>query len=668
MRLLRDIFIAAALLMTWSGASAQLNTDRVLSVGQTALYYEDYMVAIQYFNRVIESKPYLARPYFLRAIAKLNLEDYRGAEADATLAIERNPFIADAYEVRGVARQNMGDMAGAIADYDSELAMLPENRSILFNKALAQEELKDYDGAAASYDRLLAAHPGFENGYVGRAKLFLATGDTVAAVTDLDKAISINPNVANAYTLRAGIAIDRDRDYARALDDLNEAIRLQPKYAGLYINRAFLRYKTDDYFGAMADYDYAISLDPLNPVAYYNRGQLLSEVADNDRAIADFTRVLDFDPGDYRALYNRAMSYAETSRYDEALADIDKVIGLTPDVAPLYFFRSSLYERKGDNRHAAADYDHGLALARKDIARQASGGSVEPSATESADDPLQSRTTPQEMVANLYNTLLTVRNDTEIDRDYNNKNIRGKVQDHNVDIVMEPLYALTYTAPAGQLSQASRYIDEVDRLNALHILPGVLYVSNKDLTLGNDDEIKRHFDLVEQYTRQMAATEPQAITYFGRAMSLIALRDYHRAIGDLTAAVELSPDFTMAYLMRAVARHRASSEPGRRQGTDARAESAAVLADVDRVIGLSPRMAIAYYDKGNLMAEGQDLTSALSCYNKAIELDPDLGEAYYNRANVHFRLGNKEAGLSDLSRAGQLGVVPSYNLLKRISR
>ena len=98
-------------------------------VGRNALYFEDYMLSIQYFNRVIDSKPYLAEPYFLRAIAKYNLEDYAGAEADASQAIEINPFITDAWEVRGVSRQNMGRDADAIGDYEHALQLLPRNRN-----------------------------------------------------------------------------------------------------------------------------------------------------------------------------------------------------------------------------------------------------------------------------------------------------------------------------------------------------------------------------------------------------------------------------------------------------------------------------------------------------------------------------------------------------------
>ena len=97
--------------LTYGTAIGQINTDQVLRIGQNALYFEDYMLSIQYFNQAIQAKPYLAQPYFYRSIAKLNLEDYRGAEADATTALELNPFLSDAWEVRGVARQNTGRQA-----------------------------------------------------------------------------------------------------------------------------------------------------------------------------------------------------------------------------------------------------------------------------------------------------------------------------------------------------------------------------------------------------------------------------------------------------------------------------------------------------------------------------------------------------------------------------
>ena len=39
-------------------AAAQLNTERITYIGRNAHYFEDYVLAIQYFNRVFQVKPY----------------------------------------------------------------------------------------------------------------------------------------------------------------------------------------------------------------------------------------------------------------------------------------------------------------------------------------------------------------------------------------------------------------------------------------------------------------------------------------------------------------------------------------------------------------------------------------------------------------------------------
>ena len=59
---------------------AQFNTDRLVMIGRSALYYEDYVLSIQYFNQAISQKPWLYEPWFFRGVAKYYLDDFRGAE------------------------------------------------------------------------------------------------------------------------------------------------------------------------------------------------------------------------------------------------------------------------------------------------------------------------------------------------------------------------------------------------------------------------------------------------------------------------------------------------------------------------------------------------------------------------------------------------------------
>ncbi len=656
---------------------AQINTDQVMRIGMNTLYFEDYVLSIQYFNQVINVKPYLAQPYFYRAIAKLNLDDYLGAEQDATLAIERNPFITDAYEVRGVARQNLGKNRAAITDYDKALEMLPENRGLMYNKALAQHEIRDFDGAANTYETLLRKYPNFEGGYLGRARMRLEKKDTVGATEDIEKALKINHNAVNGYVMRADIAINSQKDYAAALEDMNRTIKLQPRYAGFFINRAFLRYMTDDFQGAFADYDYALQLEPHNTIALFNRGLLRAEVHDTNKAIDDFSSVLRLDENDYKTLYNRAILLAEIGSYNEAINDLDKVIDAYPDFAAAYFLRFDVKRRKGDTRSAENDYNKSLALAKTRVQytpdRQFAPDSTAVSSEGNAniDGDMAVITESQEEVKRRFTTLTTIADNSSPDQVYNNKEIRGKVQDRNIAIEVEPIFVVTYYTSPTELKLSGDYLKEVDDVNATRMLRFILQVTNHAPSMTDEDTANAHFNSIQYYNSYLAGHTPRAIDYLGRAMDFITLKDYDNAIADLDRAIALTPDFTLAYLLRANSRYLSSKQPRTDSKTglsssSMRAENRAI-ADLDSVIKLSPRMPIAYYNKGVILTESGDYTSALQAFNKAIELKPDFGEAYYNRGYVYLNLGNKDAAFTDLSRAGQLGIVPSYNLLKRMS-
>ncbi len=70
-------------------AFAQLKTENKLLVGRLELSEKQYENAIQKFNYVIENYPPNYEPYYYRGIAKLELGDVVGAEADFNLAIPR---------------------------------------------------------------------------------------------------------------------------------------------------------------------------------------------------------------------------------------------------------------------------------------------------------------------------------------------------------------------------------------------------------------------------------------------------------------------------------------------------------------------------------------------------------------------------------------------------
>lgn len=680
-RLFTTIALCAVSLLQ---AIAQINTDNVMRSGRSAIYFEDYVLSIQYFNQAIAAKPYLAQPYFYRALAKLNLDDYNGALADANEAIARNPFLTDAYELRAVAYQNIGLPQKAIEDYKTALKSLPTNRGIIFNMAMALQDIKNYDEAEKSYNLLLKSHPSFDNGYVGRARLRLETGDTIGALDDANKALTLNKSSVNALLIKADIEINKHKDFNAALANMDEAIKLQPRHPGFFINRAFIRKNLDDYYGALSDYEYAAQLAPTDYIPFYNRALLYMEVRDFDRALTDLDKVITLHGQDIRTLYNRAIVRNEKRDFKGALDDINKVIKRYPTLAAGYFLRSQIKQHMGDHSYRN-DYDKSIAMAKQTVQKipdnsttatnTTDSDSISTSSTPIDDELLIASEEPQEIVAARFSTLLTVNQSPELEQEFNNKQIRGRVQDRLAPIDIEPMFAATYYSSPTELRPNSEYLKEAEDINKSRLLRFVLQVTNREPALTDPEQIKRHFDSVNYYNSYLSTHTPRAIDYFARGMDFITLRDYPAAIADFTKAIQTTPSFTLAYLMRAIARLRGlqankSIDSNYSQTAPQQQEKMtrkAALDDINKTIELSPDMAIAHYNKGVLMLEAGDFTSAISALSKAIQIKPEFGEAFYNRGYAYFRLGNARAGSSDLSRAGELGIVPSYSLLKRMA-
>ena len=688
----RRLVSLLALLSAALGAYGQINTEQVVNIGRNALYFEDYVLAIQYFNQAIKAKPFLAEPYFYRSVAKISLEDYQGAEQDAGMAIERNPFIVDAYQVRGVSRQNLGNYAGAVEDYDAGLKLMPEDKNLLFNRAVCESALRNYDEAQVTFDRLLQLDRRHDRAYIGLAQMNLARKDTVAALENLNRGIALSKTNAGAYVMRAEIASRSHHDFESALADMDSAILLEPRYAGYFINRAYMKYNLDDYFGAMADYDYAIGLDPASQEAHFNRGLLRAEVGDNNKAISDFSYVLKGNPSNFMALYNRALLHLRTRQYREAVNDFTSILKKYPEFEAGYMARGEAKRRMGDTRGSEADMERAMAIFRRNKTHESSFNPAEIEATAAIKKAEQRALTGEdepesaEEIINRFNTLLTVHDSDAVKPEYANRQ-RGHVQNDNIEVEPMPMFTLSYYSSDDKLGGGTRYIREIGDINDSRLLPASLAIISGESQLGEDD-IKRHFASIEYYNSLLAGAKPRSVDYFARGLEYLLVKNPDAAVADADAAIAQSPQFMLAYMLRADAHYMqylmaqardaggaellvpapdAKSQAMLRQRQDVTV-LAQMMSDLDEALNLSPKNVYAHFNKGNVYMLQGDYTSAISCYSAAIELKPDLGEAYYNRGLMYLRMGNKSLGIADLSKAGELGVLPSYNVLKRMTR
>ncbi len=672
------IFIVPGILCPAS-MSAQVNAEQVLFIGQNVLSMEDYMLSIQYFNQAIKAKPYLSDPYFFRALAKLHLEDFKGAEEDCTLAIERNKFKTESYKVRGFARQNMGKDSLAILDYDAGLRHNPEDKYFLFYKAIAQSELKKNDDAEQTFGKLLRIYPQFEDGYTARGRMRIMRGDTVGALADLDKAISISKNLTNAYLLRAHINAEK-KNWQKAQDDMDMAIRLEPQEVDLYINRAYIRYNLDDYFGAMSDYNYTLELQPYNSMALFNRALLRYEVKDLNRAAEDFKAVLKYEPENFHALYNLGLVDMERKHHKEALQSLEKITRKYPRFYPAYYAKAEVLRDMGNMRGAMQMAHAGDELVARYVDNPERNPLDRPAIaagkTHTGDNKTVFNEDEDELeVMNRFNQLVTVADrGAEASLTYNEK-VKGRVQDRNLQVEQEPEYVLSFISDGETLRNVSNYFKELDDFNQHKYISDRVYLEPRQN--GNTDEVLLNnlFRRAEYYEDLKNDGHASAADLLGLGVVRSDLKNYPAALAALDSALVRNPDFVVAIMARAAVRQASLSVLPAQDDSGMAAElhrnSEAhqlqlVLADYDKALQLNPRLMFAWFNKGNLFSSSEDYTSAIQSYSEALKIDPNFGPAYYNRGLAYLHMGNKRLAFSDLSKAGELGVIPSYNLLKRM--
>lgn len=427
---------------------AQINAERLLDIGRNALYFEDYVVSIGYFNQVIEAKPYLTDPYYFRAIAKLYLEDFRGCIADCNSALDINPFLPKVYYLRGYAKRYIKEWDSSTDDMRRALEFEPDNkevRIVIIENLVQQRLYKDaYDESIST----IRQFPHYADTYLLFSQVLLSQNDTVHAEMVLDSALYYNKYSDLAYAMRGMLHFER-KDYKSALSDLDQAVKNNGFRPDYLINRAIIKMQTNDLRGAMADFDQSIKLDNSNPNAYFNRALLKSEIGDDNNAIDDYTTCLALDPNNYTAYLQRAFLHSKLGEYKEAITDFNTVIAKYPDFIVAYYGRGDAKKKLRDRTGAEKDY-YDAAVIEKEIKsgkrglRKGVEGEIEPSKEARA------------IVQNL---------DKRAAEKYKS-DIRGQVQYKDIDI--EPLsnFVVAVADSSAKTFRKQLYNNELEKVNA----------------------------------------------------------------------------------------------------------------------------------------------------------------------------------------------------------
>ena len=642
----------------WGGdLRAQLNKEYFYYVGRSQLIDSRYREAIETLNMLLRADPKGYEAYFMRGIAKYNLDDLVGAEADFSSAIAYNPVYTLAYQFRAITRSRLGNYDDALNDFREAINLRPDRPGAYYSRGVTYLLSKQYEKAIEDFDQFIKKENRVAEAYLNRGTCYLYLKDTTRAFEEYNQAIRTNRNNPDGYNRRGSIYMMRGQTDL-ALEDFNRAVACDTTYVPSYFNRALAWSTLNRPMQTLADFDRVIALDSTSSLAYFNRAIVRSQIGDYNRALEDYDMVARYSPNNVLVYYNRAALQSQLGNLPAAIADYSRAIDLYPDFANAYLGRSRLRYLMQDIEGARADQ----ATATTKIAEYQSR--------------LRDSTFSYSIYADTsrqFNQLLAF--DTEAGSRFE------RIANVENEIGLLPLFKFTLTQEG-----TIQAIDPETRHDMERVYQFIDDVGNKHLVLANTPSDMPADSLVA-LDRQLAVTLDTRIAtwedLFERGVTQSLIRQYTGAIANYTAAINANPSNAFLYINRSATQcemidfissidngyHRISVETdpaNQLNNTSTRTyDYEEAISDLNKAAKLYPGFPYIYYNRANLYCLSGNLPAALDDYTRAIELDPEFAEAYFNRGLMQIFLKDTRKGCLDISKAGELGIREAYTVLKR---
>ncbi len=629
---------------------AQINTFYWLNSGRDKILKNENLPAIECFNVVIKFLPESDEAYFLRAVAKYNLSDYRGALDDFSMAIKNNTYSSNYYLYRGDTKERLYDFKGARDDYNKSLDFNPDNVMAYICRGVNSIHLKNYDEALVDFSNAVKLNSRNHNAFLFRALGKQFKGKFEDALIDYDKAIDLDPKNADAY-IKRGRNFFEMKEFKKAIADFDKAIDIEPRNSYAFFNRAIAKSESFDYMGALCDYNQVVAFDPENALTYFNRALLRVKINSPDSAILDFDKVLEISPQNVITYFNRGVVWDKLKKPKKALIDFSKAIALNPNFSAAYYYRSIQRRNLKDFYGAEQDYQK---------AAQLNAVSLNDSVSTTIDS-------------------LSMARMLEFKADFEESNEQiAKINELGISRFSNCLIHFDVENTKDEKSKIFKDLDAL--INENYFTQGKIYLSFAMLTSSRDSfhQFESIISGIEPFTKDI----DQLIK---RATLKSLSKNYMGAIDDFNQIIELFPDKSLSYFGRANTRFElisiinsirefnneivVGSDLNKIKTIDNRKKEKLsydeAIEDYKKAISTDPAFFPAYYNLANVLIDAGDYLGAIRNYSSAIDIQPQFAQAYFNRGLTFIYLKETEKGCLDISKAGELGVEEAYPVIKK---
>lgn len=446
------------------------------------------------------------------------------------------------------------------------------------------------------------------------AKAAFNKEDYTLAITELTKIIETQPGSEIAFVERARcnyLSVSRKELVDKVSAELAKKIKDR-----VQLNRAVEAFVNTKISSGMADAEKAISINPNNANTYNIRGLLKKFNWNVDGAIDDFSKAITLDKTFFKPYFNRAALYEKKNDFDAALKDYATLIALDSNDVIARRMRVGIHKKNGVKYVPEAGSKMYLAYIQM------------------YDDLniLMYIDSTNEQVYQILGDLLTdafrgeAFNCAWVYERY--KRVKPNAAEAHFKYADAVAEANSDYTTGTKEEYWAKAVPAYEKAIALDNSKVDYYIALSNLYLtkinDNDKSLQIAQKLISKFPQEAVGQALAGNAYYQKS-------DFDNALKSFSTAIELSPDYTYAYLYRS-------------RVYQQKMDVAKTLADFSKAIEINPKMADAYLARGNFYLYQKNAAEAIKDLTEAIHFKVSDPCAFVSRARAYMlqALANNE--------------------------
>lgn len=276
----------------------------------------------------IEKNPDAAAPYYKRAEALYERENYPLAISDLEKAIKIDSLNPDYYHLLADSQMDYYRSKEALATMRKVLKLYPTRVPTLLKLAEMEYIVKRHDVSMYNLNLIIKDNPQNAEAFFMLGMNFRALGEIDKAINSFQTAVEFDSGLLDAWVILGDLYAEKGD--ARAVDYYNSAIMLAPDKPKLKHNKAFYLQNNGRIPEAQALYREIVISNPDYGLAFLNSGVLYLQQDSLDKAYEQFNILVGREPTNANAFFYRGQVQYIKGNLEAAKTDLENTMRLNP--------------------------------------------------------------------------------------------------------------------------------------------------------------------------------------------------------------------------------------------------------------------------------------------------------------------------------------------------